>query len=63
MKRKFYRQETIVGILFFAPCAYLIFDIVRSVPQKWPALWPIIPMFIAVFWYIVIEYRRAADDD
>lgn len=61
MEKKYQKQETVVGILFFASCAILIIDTVRSIPTAPPAFWPLIPMIIAIIWYIFIEFRRAQD--
>ena len=58
---RFKNQELAAGVLFFAACGWLLFDAVLSVPQGAPALWPLIPMFAAVVWYVGIEHVRSRD--
>lgn len=56
--KRYVDQELYSGFLFFATCGWLIFDIVLSAPQQAPALWPLIPMFVAIVWYVSIEQMR-----
>ena len=60
--KRFSTQELLAGILFFTACGWLLVDFVRSVPESPPSLWPLIPMFVAVVWYIVIEHRQGQGD-
>ncbi|WP_420632275.1 hypothetical protein [Candidatus Leptofilum sp.] len=56
---RFGNQEVAAGLLFFVALGWLVVDIVLSVPQQAPALWPLIPMFIAVVWYVALEHFRS----
>ena len=57
--KDYVNQEIACGVLFFATCGWLIVDAVLSAPQAAPALWPLIPMFVAIVWYVVIEHLRS----
>ena len=52
-------QELACGIVFFAACGWLIVDVVLSAPKAAPALWPLIPMFVATGWHVGIEHLRS----
>ena len=58
--KRFANQEVASGILFFTACGWLLLDVVLSAPEQAPALWPLIPMFIAIVWYVAIEHVRAS---
>ena len=61
MRKKYENQETAVGVLFFLSCAYFIIEVFLAIPYRAPELWPIIPMIIAIIWFIIIEFLRAQD--
>ena len=57
--KRFETLEVATALVFFAACGWLIVDIVLSAPHAAPALWPLIPMFAAVMFYVGIEYQRS----
>lgn len=57
--RRFADQELASACLFFGAGAWLLVDALLSVPRKPPGLWPLVPMLIAVAWYVGIEHRRS----
>jgi hypothetical protein len=57
--QRFARQELAAGVLFFASCGILLVDALLSVPRQAPSLLPLVPMFIAIFWYVGIEHVRS----
>ena len=56
------KHELAAGILFFVACGWLIVDLVLSFPQGVASLWPLIPMFAAIVWYIGIEHVRSKEE-